>query len=165
MALANMTIIGIVIATAITVMRTIRGTGDTRGTMTATDACSIAGGHRSPRSGNSDVRSGSGRLLKPSIDVGRIPTAARVLLGLVAGIRLGLAIAGTARSSLLFAVSITETIGTLWLNVIRMTVLPLVASLLVSRIAGTSGSVGRIGGKALELAGIKRGAAEFAQIV
>ena len=103
--------------------------------------------------------------MKPSIDVGRIPTAARVLLGLVAGIRLGLAIAGTARSSLLFAVSITETIGTLWLNVIRMTVLPLVASLLVSRIAGTSGSVGRIGGKALELAGIKRGAAEFAQIV
>src|SRR5262245_37521841 len=82
---------------------------------------------------------------------GRTPDAARVLIGLTAGIGIGLAIAGTVRPTLLLAVTASETIGTLWVNAIRMTVVPLVAALLISRIAGTSGSAGRVGAKAFAL--------------
>src|SRR5262245_8355339 len=82
---------------------------------------------------------------------GRTPDAARVLIGLTAGIGIGLAVAGTTRPSLLLAVTASETIGTLWVNAIRMTVVPLVAALLISRIAGTSGSAGRVGAKAVAI--------------
>ena len=86
-----------------------------------------------------------------SIGVGRIPDAARVLLALAGGISVGLAVAGTVRPSILLAVSVAETIGTLWVNAIRMTVLPLVAALLISRIAATSVSLGRVGTNAFAL--------------
>jgi Na+/H+-dicarboxylate symporter len=47
-------------------------------------------------------------------------------------------------------VSVVEPIGTLWVNAIRMTVIPLVVSLLITGIAsGTARSVGKIGGRAL----------------
>jgi proton glutamate symport protein len=84
----------------------------------------------------------------PFSGIGRVPDAARVLIGLAAGIAIGLAVAGTTRPVLLLAVTASETIGTLWVNAIRMTVVPLVAALLISRIAGTSGSAGRVGAKA-----------------
>jgi Na+/H+-dicarboxylate symporter len=81
----------------------------------------------------------------------RIPDAARVLIGLVAGFGIGLALAGTTRPRLLLVVAISETVGTLWVNAIRMTVVPLVAALLISRIAGTSGTAGKLGARALAL--------------
>jgi Na+/H+-dicarboxylate symporter len=87
----------------------------------------------------------------PFSGTGRIPDAARVLIGLTAGIAIGLVIAGTVRPTLLLAVTASETIGTLWVNAIRMTVVPLVAALLISRIAGTSGPAGRVGAKAFAL--------------
>src|SRR5262245_50812046 len=79
----------------------------------------------------------------------RVPDAARVLIGLAAGFGFGLAFAGTTRPAFLALVDAAETIGTLWVNAIRMTVVPLVAALLISRIAGTAGAAGRVGAKAL----------------
>jgi len=96
----------------------------------------------------------------------RIPDAARVLIGLAAGFGLGLALAGTTRPALLLLVNAAETIGTLWVNAIRMTVVPLVAALLISRIAGTAGSAGRIGARALALfVCLAAGGAVFAAIL
>jgi len=87
----------------------------------------------------------------PSTGLARIPDAARVLVGLAAGFGIGLGLAGTTRPSLLLLVAAAETVGALWVNAIRMTVVPLVAALLISRIAGTSGPASRVGAKALAL--------------
>ncbi len=77
---------------------------------------------------------------------------ARVLAGLVAGLVAGIGVWWSRDAMLLAAVSTVEPIGALWVNAIRMTVVPLVVSLLVSSIAsGSVGSVGRIGGRALVL--------------
>lgn len=74
----------------------------------------------------------------------------RVFLGLIAGLAGGLAI--SAVPSLDPVVPWVEPIGTLWVNAIRMTVIPLVVALLITGIAGTrSGAAGRIGGGALLL--------------
>ena len=86
-----------------------------------------------------------------STGLAKIPDAARVLIGLAAGFGIGLSLAGTTRPSLLLVVTISETVGTLWVNGIRMTVVPLVAALLISRIAGTSGTAGRVGTRAVAL--------------
>jgi Na+/H+-dicarboxylate symporter len=87
----------------------------------------------------------------PSAGLARIPDAARVLIGLAAGFLIGLGLAGTTRPSLLLVMAISETVGTLWVNAIRMTVVPLVAALLISRIAGTSGTAARVGTRAVLL--------------
>ena len=84
--------------------------------------------------------------------VARVPNAARVLIGLAAGFGLGLLIAESGRPSLLGIVAVVEPIGTLWVNAIRMTVVPLVGALLISRIGGTSPqAVGRVGAEAVAL--------------
>jgi Na+/H+-dicarboxylate symporter len=57
---------------------------------------------------------------------------ARVLVGLVAGLVIGVIISLTQHPASLAAVSVVEPIGALWVNAIRMTVIPLVVSLLVT---------------------------------
>lgn len=58
---------------------------------------------------------------------------ARILMALAAGIAIGIAAAGAAGSET--AVAIAEPIGGLWLDALRMTIVPLVVSLLITGIA------------------------------
>ena len=71
----------------------------------------------------------------------------RVLLSLAAGLMIGIGVSASADPRLLSAVSFVQPIGTLWVNAIRMTVVPLVFSLLVVGVASASDAtaVGRIG--------------------
>lgn len=62
----------------------------------------------------------------------------RVLVALVVGLVLGLIILAHPAPALLRLVDFVEPIGTLWVNAIRMTVIPLVASLLITGVASCS---------------------------
>lgn len=75
----------------------------------------------------------------------------RVLIGLVAGLVFGIAISVSRNASLIAVASLLEPVGTLWVNAIRMTVIPLVVSLLIVGVASSAdaGVVGRIGGRSL----------------
>jgi proton glutamate symport protein len=75
----------------------------------------------------------------------------RVLLALAAAILLGVLIAASQNASLIRAADAIAPIGTLWVNGIRMTVIPLVVSLLITGVASVSDikSIGRIGGRTL----------------
>ena len=59
----------------------------------------------------------------------------RVVIGLVAGLIVGSAIGSSASPVALRVVGVIEPIGQLWLNAIRMTVLPLVVSMLFVGVA------------------------------
>ncbi len=75
----------------------------------------------------------------------------KVLLALVAGVGVGLALSTSNSGAAQTAVAVVEPVGTLFVNAIRMTVIPLVFSSLVVGIA-TSGSgavVAKIGGRAI----------------
>jgi len=71
----------------------------------------------------------------------------RVLLALGIGLGGGAAVAATGNPDLLRAVDTVAPIGTLWVNAIRMTIIPLVVSLLITGLAGNSdlAAVGRLG--------------------
>src|SRR5262245_34220231 len=75
----------------------------------------------------------------------------RVLLALGAGLAGGIGIALSGNSGLLKAADAIVPIGTLWINAIRMTVIPLVIALLITGLAGALDlkSIGRLGGKTL----------------
>jgi proton glutamate symport protein len=75
----------------------------------------------------------------------------RVLLALLAAILLGVLIAASHNVSLIRAAEVIAPIGTLWVNGIRMTVIPLVVSLLITGVASVSDikSIGRLGGRTL----------------
>jgi Na+/H+-dicarboxylate symporter len=75
----------------------------------------------------------------------------QVLVGLVAGLGLGIAIAAANNPEMLKAADAVAPIGTLWVNAIRMTVIPLVVSLVVTGVASASDikTVGRLGGRTL----------------
>jgi hypothetical protein len=75
----------------------------------------------------------------------------RVLVGLGAGLVLGLAIAASHNSTLVRVVDAVAPAGTLWVNAIRMTIIPLVVSLVITGVASTSnvGAISRIGGRTL----------------
>ena len=75
----------------------------------------------------------------------------RVLLALAAGIGLGLLLSSTDAPVARSIVSIVEPVGTIFVNAIRMTVIPLVVSLLIVGIAtSSSGSVvARLGGRGI----------------
>jgi Na+/H+-dicarboxylate symporter len=76
----------------------------------------------------------------------------KVLLGLVAGLLAGFGVAAAGVPSLETAVQWIEPLGRIWVNAIRMTVIPLVGSLLVVGIVGTDvRAVGRIGTRAIGL--------------
>lgn len=76
---------------------------------------------------------------------------ARVLLALLAGLALGIAASATGSETLLGVARAVEPVGTLWINAIRMTVIPLVVSSLVAGVAAAPdpSAVGRIGWRAL----------------
>jgi Na+/H+-dicarboxylate symporter len=71
----------------------------------------------------------------------------RVVIGLIAGLIVGSAIGSWGSPVALRVVGFVEPIGQLWLNAVRMTVLPLVVSLLFVGVAGASGddAMGRVG--------------------
>src|SRR5213082_1358752 len=75
----------------------------------------------------------------------------RVLVALVLAIIGGIAIAISGSASLLRAADFLAPIGTLWVNAIRMTVIPLVVSLLITGVASAADirSVGRLGRQTL----------------
>src|SRR6266705_6677159 len=75
----------------------------------------------------------------------------QVLLGLGLGLAGGIAIAATHNPSLLSAADAIAPVGTLWVNAIRMTVIPLVVSLLITGVASASDvkAIGRLGGRTL----------------
>ena len=76
----------------------------------------------------------------------------RALVGLVAGLATGMAIAAWGRPSLDQAVVVADVAGTLWINAILMTILPLVVAKLIVSIAGHDD------GQALGQAGWRAGA-------
>lgn len=75
----------------------------------------------------------------------------RVLLALAIAVVAGIAIAASRSASLVAAADSIAPIGTLWVNAIRMTVIPLVVSLLITGVASAADlqSVGRLGGRTL----------------
>jgi Na+/H+-dicarboxylate symporter len=80
----------------------------------------------------------------------KISLTTSVLLGLALGLAagIGLAPAETGRSAMV--VAWVEPLGALWVNAIRMTVIPLLVSLLLAGITSSgAGTVARVGGRAL----------------
>ena len=76
-------------------------------------------------------------------------TALRALVALVLGLALGIGAAATGSATLLRLATWLEPLGTLWVNGIRMTVIPLiVASLIVAVSATGARTVGRVGTRA-----------------
>jgi proton glutamate symport protein len=77
--------------------------------------------------------------------------AIRVLIGLVTGFLLGLALAGSSSPAATMTIGILTPVGTIFINLIRMTVIPLVVSMLVASVGAmtTSGGLGRTGARAL----------------
>ena len=75
----------------------------------------------------------------------------RVLVALIAAILLGTIIGALGNVSLINAADALSPLGTLWVNAIRMTVIPLVVSLLITGIASASDvkAIGRIGKRSL----------------
>lgn len=75
----------------------------------------------------------------------------RVLTALGLAIVLGVAIGASGNASLVRAADAVAPLGTLWVNAIRMTVIPLVVSLLITGVASANDvkSVGRRGGRSL----------------
>jgi proton glutamate symport protein len=72
----------------------------------------------------------------------------RVAIALIAGLIVGIAVAQAGVPWLSRAVAMLEPIGAIWVNAIRMTVVPLVVALLLGAVArgGDAERVGRLGG-------------------
>lgn len=77
----------------------------------------------------------------------------RVLTGLVAGLVMGAIVAAADSPLLDSGVAVIEPVGTLWVNAIRMTVIPLVVALLVGGVASapSAGRIGQVGVRAVLL--------------
>ena len=80
-------------------------------------------------------------------------SAARALIGLILGLIVGIAIASSNSPAARSFAKLLEPIGTIWVNAIRMTIVPLVASLLISTLASTErvSAVGKMGVRALSI--------------
>lgn len=76
-----------------------------------------------------------------------------VLVALALALVMGAAIAASGSPALLHAADLVAPAGTLWVNAIRMTVIPLVVSLLITGIASTRSlsSIGRMGGRTIAI--------------
>lgn len=83
-----------------------------------------------------------------------MPLAVRVLIGLVAGFLLGLALAGSSSPAAAPTVGFLTAVGAIFVNLIRMAVIPLVVSMLVATIGAmtSSGGLGRTGLRAALIA-------------
>ena len=79
--------------------------------------------------------------------------ATRILLALVLGLALGLISARAGGAWVENAVAIAEPVGGLWLNALRMTIVPLVVSLLITGIAASAAAAraSRLAGRAIVL--------------
>lgn len=77
--------------------------------------------------------------------------ARQAVAALLLGLGLGIAISSWDRAAVV--VSWIEPVGTIWIDALRMTILPLIAAGMIAGIADTGdpGAVGRIGGRALLL--------------
>src|SRR4051794_40485139 len=75
----------------------------------------------------------------------------RVLVALGAGIGGGVLIGASGKASLLRAADAPAPVGALWVNAIRMTVIPLVISLIITGVASATDvtAIGRLGGRTL----------------
>ena len=62
----------------------------------------------------------------------------RILLGLLAGVLLGIASAAIGGAWVNRTIALIEPIGAVWLNALRMTIIPLVVSLVITGIAATA---------------------------
>ena len=73
--------------------------------------------------------------------------SSRVLVALGAAVGLGILVAASGNAAALNAVDYLAPLGALWVNAIRMTVIPLIVSLVITGVASAStvGTVGRIG--------------------
>ena len=80
-------------------------------------------------------------------------SATRVLLALLVGLAFGAGAAAAHSEALAEAVRGFEAVGQLWINAIRMTVVPLVVALVITGVVSTADtrSVGRLGATALPL--------------
>jgi Na+/H+-dicarboxylate symporter len=78
----------------------------------------------------------------------------RVLLGLVTGFGLGLVLAGSSSPAVSVLLGVLAPVGTIFINLIRMTVIPLVASMLIASVGSlaSSGALGRAGARAAIIA-------------
>lgn len=83
----------------------------------------------------------------------RVPLAARVLIGLVVGFAIGLLLPHADADIARHALAVAEPAGAIFVNLIRMTVIPLVVASLVVAVATApdAGTVGRVGVRALAL--------------
>jgi proton glutamate symport protein len=91
----------------------------------------------------------------------------RVLIALVAGLALGAAAAAFAGRDIKHAIELIESIGGLWLNALRMTVVPLIFAVLVTGIGGVAdaAATGRLAVKSILLiVGILTFSAVFAVV-
>ena len=79
--------------------------------------------------------------------------AGRVLIALVLGLAAGAALHALGNASLISAAGVVEAIGGLWLNLLRMTIVPLVFCLLVTGIVSVAdaASTGRLATRAILL--------------
>jgi len=79
-----------------------------------------------------------------------VSLTARVLIGLVAGFALGLTLAGSSSPAVATLLAVVAPVGTIFINLIRMTVIPLVASMLVASVGSlaSSGALGLAGARA-----------------
>src|SRR5690606_36113651 len=109
------------------------------------------GRRRGPR--RSDGADPSAAPVAPSPSAPGMTLASRVLLGLVAGLAAGVALSLADSPASLGVAALVEPVGTLWVNAIRMTVVPLVVSLLVVGVGSgaDAAGIGRLGGRALIL--------------
>jgi Na+/H+-dicarboxylate symporter len=75
----------------------------------------------------------------------------RVLIGLVAGFLLGLALSSGSMPGATTIPALLGPVGTIFINLIRMTVIPLVASMLIASVGSlaATGAVGRVAARAL----------------
>ena len=92
----------------------------------------------------------------------------KVLIALAAGLGVGIAIASSGNAAVQTIPGYLEPIGTMWVNALRMTVVPLVFTAIVIGVTSLPDprSIGRIGGRALLLAlVILASAATFAVVV
>src|SRR5260370_37167250 len=71
----------------------------------------------------------------------------RVLWALIAGLSVGIVVGASGSHWALTALRVIAPLGTLWINAIRLTVVPLVVALLFTSIVGTEGP-SRIGREA-----------------
>ncbi|HKC24076.1 MAG TPA: dicarboxylate/amino acid:cation symporter [Thermoanaerobaculia bacterium] len=75
----------------------------------------------------------------------------RVLIALGAAVVLGIAIGASGSAALLGAADFLSPLGSLWVNAIRMTVIPLVIAVLITGVASATDvkEIGRLGGRTL----------------